>query len=120
MKTLTINDANTLKSIKDQFNKYFPHLKIEFFSVKHLKDEASPRTAIYDDKLLLSEVSATQNTMPFNFDGNMKTAEFEQNFSDMFGVNVQVYRKSGNIWLQTITTDAWTLAEQEEKGIQMT
>lgn len=119
MKTLVIKDNQTLKSIKSEFNKHFPHLKIEFFSVKHVEDEASPRTAIYDDNLLLSDIRKNHVEGELSIDGHQKTATFEQNFSETFGVNVQVYRKSGSLWLQTITTDSWTLAEQERKGVQM-
>ena len=119
MKTLIIKDDKSLKAIKSEFNDHFPHLKIEFFSVKHLEDEASPRTAIYDDNLLLSEIRKNHNEGELSIDGHLKTSTFEQNFSDTFGVSVQVYRKSGSLWLQTITTDSWTLAEQERKGVQM-
>jgi hypothetical protein len=119
MRTLIIKDNQTLKAIKAEFNNHFPHLKIEFFSVKHFEDEASPRTAIYDDNLHLSDIRKNHEEGELSIDGHQKTSTFEQNFSDMFGVNVQVYRKSGNLWLQTITTDAWTLSEQEKKGIQM-
>ena len=120
MKTLVIKDNQTLKSIKSEFNSHFPHLKIEFFSIKHDKDEASPRTAIYDEKLLLKEIVQNRIEGELSIDGHQKTATFEQNFSDTFGVNIQVYRKSGHLWLQTITTDGWTLAEQERKGLEMT
>ncbi len=119
MKTITIRDDQTLKSIKSEFNQHFPHLKIEFFSIKHVEDEASPRTAVYDDSLYLKNIRTNHQEGEMSVDGHLKTSTFEQNFQKTFGVNVQVYRRSGSLWLQTITTDSWTLAEQERKGIQM-
>ena len=119
MKTLHIDDSRTLRDIKKEFNTYFPHLKIEFFSVTHMRDEASPRAAIYDDTLLLKDIRTIHNEGELSVDGHLKTSTFEQNFHDKFGVNIQVYRRSGNLWLQTITTDDWTLADQERKGVEM-
>ncbi len=119
MKTIIIKDSQTLESIKSDFKNHFPHLKIEFFSSKHLENEASPRTAIYDDNLVLSDIRKNHTEGEMSIDGHLKTSTFEQNFNELFGVNVQVYRRSGNLWLQTITTDSWTLAEQERKGVQM-
>ncbi|MBK6949217.1 MAG: hypothetical protein IPH16_15200 [Haliscomenobacter sp.] len=46
----------------------------------------------------------------------MTVREFEQAFYDTYGLNVQVFRRSGNIWIQTTATDSWTLAEQNRKG----
>jgi hypothetical protein len=31
-------------------------------------------------------------------------------------MNIQVFRRSGMLWLQTSATDDWTLATQELKG----
>lgn len=41
-------------------------------------------------------------------------AELENMFTETFGLPVQVFRKSNNVWLQTITTDNWTLSEQNQ------
>ena len=119
MKTLLIKDTKSLKELKNEFNAHFPHLKIEFFSVEHHQDEASPRTALFDDNLLLKDIRTVHNEGELSIDGHLKTATFEQNFHDVYGVNAQVYRKSGRLWLQTITTDEWTLADQERKGLEM-
>ncbi len=119
MKTLLIKDSKSLKELKTEFNAHFPHLKIEFFSVDHGEEEASPRTAIFDDKLLLKDIRTVHNEGELSIDGHLKTSTFEQNFHDTFGINAQVYRKSGRIWLQTVTTDDWTLADQERKGLGM-
>ena len=46
----------------------------------------------------------------------MKVGTFEQIMFDMFGLNVQVFRKSYNEWLQTWSTDMWSLEEQNRRG----
>ncbi len=54
-----------------------------------------------------------------NINGVMKVAELESAFSKTFGLAVQVFRKSGNVWLQTTATDEWTLAAQNQKAMEM-
>jgi hypothetical protein len=46
----------------------------------------------------------------------MTVAELERLFVENFGLNAQVFRRSGTLWLQTSATDNWTLAEQNRKG----
>jgi hypothetical protein len=118
MKTLKIDDSKKIKDIKKAFNQYFPHLKIEFFSEEHEEGEGNPRKAMYDDELFLKDIRTTHSSGELSIDGHQKTATFEKNFHDHFGVNVQVFRKSGRIWLQTMATDDWTLAQQEKEGAE--
>jgi hypothetical protein len=49
----------------------------------------------------------------------MKVSELEELFEEVFGLSVQVFRKSGESWLQTTTTDSWTLNQQNLKGKEM-
>jgi hypothetical protein len=52
-------------------------------------------------------------------DGKMKVKELEKTFADQFKLNVQVFRRSGNFWLQTSMTDDWTLQNQNEHGMEI-
>ena len=46
----------------------------------------------------------------------MTVASFEQTLLNQFGIAAQVFRKSGNLWLETTMTDQWSLAQQNEHG----
>jgi hypothetical protein len=46
----------------------------------------------------------------------MSVAELEQQFSDVYGLSVQIFRQSGKAWLETTVTDKWTLEKQNEQG----
>lgn len=118
MDNLQISDNVQLKEIKRIFNEKFPHLKIEFFSEEHAEGEASTYKSMYDEDLYLKDIRTNQNEGELSINGHTKTATFEQTFREKYGVNVQVWRKSGNMWLQTTTTDDWTLSEQEQKGVE--
>ena len=43
----------------------------------------------------------------------------ESMFEDEFGLHVQVFRKSGETWLQTSVTDHWTLEKHMKIAQEM-
>ncbi len=45
--------------------------------------------------------------------------DLEEKFREEFGLNVQVFRKSGKIWLETTATDNWTLGYQNSQGQEL-
>jgi hypothetical protein len=113
------NDLVPLKTIKSAFNEKFPHLRIEFFSTGHKEGQGSSQQAIYDDHLRLADIRKEGMMGEISIHGNLKTSSLEKMFQDQVGVAVQVYRKSGNVWLQTTATDDWTLSEQEKEAAAM-
>jgi len=46
----------------------------------------------------------------------LTVGELENLFMDRFGLSVQVFRRSGNLWLETTMTDNWTLKQQNDHG----
>ena len=48
----------------------------------------------------------------------MTVAEFEKRFQVEFGLNAQVFRKSGKVWLETTITDNLTLQSQNALGLE--
>jgi hypothetical protein len=113
---MLINDDKTLEGIQAEFKAKFPFLKIEFYSGKHESGEGSPAMHQLDPSLTIGEARIKKAEGDFNIDPNMKVSELEGRFADKYGLNVQVFRKSGEIWLQTTATDSWTLADQNRKG----
>ncbi|HEX7845439.1 MAG TPA: hypothetical protein VF476_06510 [Chitinophagaceae bacterium] len=100
--------------IQREFNTVFPFLKLEFYR--------PGESAFLPAKRFLPPKYAIQNVDPTDHEGyavvneSMTVAELEHQFLNLFGVGVQVYRKSGNLWLETTMTDNWTLQKQNEHG----
>jgi len=111
-----ITDQKTLADVKREFNQKFPYLKLEFFAKPHNPGEPSPKRELLDDRLSIGEVRTIHNEGDFKVDANMTVRDFENLIREKYGLNVQVFRKSANVWLQTTKTDSWTLAEQNRKG----
>lgn len=114
---MTISDDLTLKDIQLDFSRLFPNLKIIFYSGHHAVEEGSPATAEIDEDKTIGEVrSIHTETADLTIDENLTVGELEQLFDHKYGLNIQVFRKSGKLWMQTTATDNWTLSEQNRKG----
>jgi hypothetical protein len=50
----------------------------------------------------------------------MSVADLEKAFMNKFGLLTQVFRRSGNIWLETSITDGWSLRQQNALGREIT
>lgn len=114
---MTISDQKKLKDIQTAFNELFPYLKLEFYYGHHRVEEGSPAATALDEEKTIGEVrSVSTQGGELMISGNLTVSELEQLFDQQYGLNVQVFRKSGNLWMQTTATDGWTLAEQNRKG----
>ena len=113
---MLITDKKTLKEVKAEFSQKFPYLKLEFYLGKHEPGKPSPASLQLDDQLTVGKARKTHKEGDLKISGNLKVNTLETRFWDQYGLNVQVFRRSGNLWLQTTTTDHWTLTEQNGKG----
>lgn len=116
---ILINKAKNLKQIQEEFQKQFPYLKLEFYSTFHKKGEGSEKKASLNSDLTVGEVSNSADHSSLNISGTMKVSELEKAFRDTFGLSVQVFRKSSNLWLQTTITDGWPLSKQNQNAKEM-
>ncbi len=113
---MTITDNKTIKAIQVEFNTKFPYLKLEFYAHEHEEQEGSPDRDKLADTFTIGNARTQMNEGDLSIHANQKVSTLEQNFHDIYGLNVQVFRKSGDVWLQTTATDHWTLHKQNEKG----
>jgi hypothetical protein len=113
---MQISDRKKLKDIQQEFNEKFPYLKLEFYEGKHQSGMPSPPGNQLDPELTLGQARKLHSEGDLSIDGHLKVATLEDRFWEVYGLNVQVFRLSGNLWLQTSTTDQWTLTEQNRKG----
>lgn len=113
---LVINDQQRIEQVSNLFSERFPFLKLEFFSKKHESGEASSGKSLIPRNLTLGECRTVHNSGEINISPDMKVGELEQLLSTDYGLGVQVFRKSGAVWLETTLTDSWTLEEQNKEG----
>jgi len=105
---------STTKSIQIAFNRIYPFLKIEFF--KRTSEKVSQKSVKVDSGkpiLHFSELSASLN---MSIQPATTVLQLEQIINELFGLNVQLYRKAGSGWVETLLTEHWTLEQQNEEG----
>ncbi|MBN8703820.1 MAG: hypothetical protein J0M08_12200 [Bacteroidetes bacterium] len=116
---LVINDAKKIGVIQKEFTSVFPFLKIEFFAKPHKSGEASAKKIMKSADLTIGECRRVHNSGSVTINGKMTVNDLEQTFSNTFGLSVQVFRKSGRVWLETTVTDGWSLDEQNKQGEEL-
>ena len=116
---LTIGSDTRLSSLQSDFNDYFPYLKIEFFKIPHRIGEAWAKNLIYDKNKMVRDCRLMMSLGVLEFNESMTVSDFEGKFQKEYGLSVQVFRRSGNVWLETSATDSWTLAQQTDEGAEL-
>ena len=115
--TLQLHKNRTISEIQEAFHKQFPFLKLAFFKksheafegnhAKHLLSEKNTRLGDLNPNLIEGDLTVLESTT---------VMDLEKAFEDQFGLHVQVFRKSGSIYLETSVTDNLTLAEQTQRA----
>lgn len=113
---LNISPNTLIHDLQKEFNNQFPFLKLEFFNNKSFTRSNFSASQIipHNKKLGDGQLGIVETTIEINEE--MKVSEFENIFRDKFRLAVQVFRKSGNLWLETTMTDDWTLQQQNNHG----
>lgn len=112
---ITISDTRSVADIQKEFTQTFPYLRLEFFARPHKAGKPSPRSQMLTARTL-GECRTRHTTGDIQITPAMTVATLEEEFLSHYGLSVQVFRKSGKVWLETTITDGWTLAEQNAQG----
>lgn len=113
---IIIDNKRKIKDIQDVFNNKFPFLKIEFFEKSHTTGNASPKKQLIDSSKTIADCRKTNNIGAIHIVPSKTVSSIEEVFEKDFGLHVQVFRKAGKVWLETTSTDSWTLEKQNEIG----
>lgn len=116
MAKILVDSSLTINNINEQFTALYQYLRIGFFKESHTKGKSSLKNKILNGETKLSQLKQQVFSDYLVFDDLTSVWELENNFEMMFGLHVQVFRKSGNIWLETTATDNWSLKQQNETG----
>ena len=111
---LNIHDQVSLADLQNQFSKSFPYLKIEFYRHPHQLQKGSRHADQIDTNKKIMDVQERHAYGILEFKDSDTTGHVESLFSQKFGLNVQIFRKGNNCWIQTLNTDYYTLNQQSE------
>jgi hypothetical protein len=116
---LIIDDKRTISELQMDFASEFPYLKLEFLAhpfpegVKNIKKELHKGTE------KIGDCRKVHNSGAVALSDDMTVTQLENIFEKEYGLHLQVFRKSGKLWLITTATDSWTLGVQNEHGREL-
>ncbi|MFM7728163.1 MAG: hypothetical protein ACKO7B_15795 [Flavobacteriales bacterium] len=116
---LQIHHDDTLEKVQRSFNSEFPYLKLEFFSRPHDKGKPSEKQYMINSRRTLETCNPSILNKTLSIPTAMTVHELEHTFRQELGLYVQVFRKSGRVWLETTATDTWSLHKQNLEGQEL-
>lgn len=115
---LFLSKDKTIHEVQQYFSSRFPFLKLEFYKT----DQADPALTIrkHLSHTLTLKAAGLKDDGLINVHNELKVADLEKILLKKFGLNAQVSRRSGIMWLETTMTDTWSLHKQNEHGREIT
>ena len=116
---IKISDKRKISAVQKEFSEIFPYLRLEFFTKPTRSKGFDKKSLIASENKTIGECRKIHTNSSISITPGMKVSKLEQTFMDKFGLYVQVFRKSGRVWLETTMTDDWTLNEQNREGEEL-
>lgn len=118
---LEINGERLIAEVQSDFSKAYPFLKVEFFRNSSVRKDRYAASQLISQNKKIREAWRPKKEEGFlDFSDSTTVLELETDFMDQFGLSAQIYRKSGNVWLQSIITDNLSLKQQNDHGREIT
>lgn len=114
-----IHKTDTLEQVQECFNAEFPYLKLEFFTRPHEKGKPTEKQFMVNVKRTVDSCNPNLRDATLTIPTAMTVQELEKVFQEELGLYIQVFRKSGKVWLETTATDDWSLIKQNEDGQEL-
>ncbi len=113
---LHITPGTRIKNIQNEFNSLYPYLRIDFLKDYSANRKPAQRNQKLNPEEYISPADKTLQEFEINIDGNRTVAQVKEDFKVLFLLALEVFRKSGNVWIETSLTDDWTLEQQNKEG----
>lgn len=118
--TLEITDKKTIEDIRQSFSDIFPFLKIEFYDEQHKYEEASHKKHMLPHDKMIGDIRKKQKSGILKIYAWQRTGDVERKFKQAYGLNIQIFYRQGDRWIQTVGSDGMTLEEHNEIGYKVT
>jgi hypothetical protein len=113
---LFLSSESTIREINKEFQKRFPFLKLEFYRQRSKTEQYKYWKDKFSGHATLKETGSKLIPAIIKINPSDTVDELEQRLRNNYGLPVQVLRKSGDIWLETLQTNDFTLEKQNSIG----
>ncbi len=107
---ISINDHRKVFAIQEEFNGAFSNLKLEIHAKPHQSNGATDNEYC-KQSAHLSECRTVHESGDITVTPHIPAANLEQNFRDVYGLGVEVFKKSGTAWVSTVDSAELSLEE---------
>jgi hypothetical protein len=111
-----ISEDAIITNIQSEFQAAYPFLKLEFYRQPHEAGQPSPAQEKLSPETPIEDIRMIHVFGWIDISHKRTALELEYDFRHIYGLNVQVMRKSGDLWLETTRTDNWTLGQLNDEG----
>jgi hypothetical protein len=119
MTSLKVAPQLSIETLQEEFQNFYPHLKLQFFSKAHGLRQSSPaKFIVLDRERTLASLNPNLEEKEVDISPLQSAWELEQQFEEHCGLHVQLFRQSGGLWLETSRTDQHSLAWQESHAME--
>src|SRR5689334_12841546 len=98
---LRITPNRLISDLQKEFNNAFPYLKIEFFQNRNQQLPAFTFQQILPRHKRIVDGQTAITDGDIEISPATKVKDLEKIFKDQFSLAAQVFRRSGNLWLET-------------------
>ncbi len=106
---MEISNGITYLELNNYFVSQFPYLKLRFFRKIKNHEEEIP----LDTRLPCIERTCIE------FSGEKSIHEVINELQSLLKVHVQIFRRSGKLYIETSKTNNWTLTRQNDEGAEL-
>jgi hypothetical protein len=111
---ILINDHLAITELQEKFNQVFPYLKIEI-----LEPPIEKGRSIKGKSTLGKYRNGQSSNENIVISSKQKVRELKQLFEKVYGLIVLIFRKIGEIWLETTSTIDWTFEKQNNEAVKL-
>ena len=112
---LFIDKDSKAENVKKIFTNCFPFLKIELYKKPFADGYAAIKKVPLASGVCLHKFMHDTDIISIDINADITVAELENQFADI-GLIAEVFRKSGNVWIETSLTNNWSLQQQNTEG----
>ena len=97
----TIDEGTSLHDVQHFFNGRFKYLKLEFMK----RNRINHKPAFQEDYKTFGQLNPEMKPFQLFMTAEMTTGQVEELFRKNTGLEPEIFRKSGKVWLRTTATD---------------
>jgi hypothetical protein len=111
---MAIHDNLFVEDVQERFSECFPFLKIEFYKDQSGGEKTLKQNEWIVPKSRIGDIRNDHTQGMMQIKSTDRTGQVKHWFKNIFGLNVQIFRKENNCWIGTTSTNKYSLQQQRE------